>query len=232
MKNKDYVVVTAISSHRGRYVMHRDDLQKLNPSVPVNAIEWANDTVNMNECEEFSQEHMGEYIVDTVEMNEEDMLELFDKDNDYLREWTKDQKIEWIRKTISSDKDEYSSLPVNELLDPESPIWTRPDEALYVSSGGDVREATVHFNGDFYYVKMYEYGKLLETRELEGKSERYAEDCAENWALSILQGKKTAEGDDTSSLDDMALIAINRSIIQNLEDFNEWREAKNKVPLC
>jgi hypothetical protein len=31
------------------------------------------------------------------------MLEMFDKDNDYLREWTKDQKIEWIRKTISDD---------------------------------------------------------------------------------------------------------------------------------
>ena len=108
MKNKDYVVVTAISSYRMRYVMHRDDLQKLNPSVPVDAIEWANDTVNMNECEEFSQEHMGEYIVDTVEMNEEDMLELFDKDNDYLSDWSKDQKIEWIRKTISSDGfDEY-----------------------------------------------------------------------------------------------------------------------------
>ena len=231
MNNKDYVVVTAISSYRMRYVMHRDDLQKLNPSVGGlaigNAPEWANDTVTAEECEEFSQEHMGEYIVDTVEMNEEDMLELFDKDNDYLREWTKDQKIEWIRNQIT-----LNSLPVNELLDPESPIWTRPDEALYVSSGGDVREATVHFNGDFYYVKMYEYGKLLETRELEGKSERYAEDCAENWALSILQGKKTAEGDDTSSLDDMALIAINRSIIQNLEDLNEWREAKNKVPLC
>ena len=108
MKNKDYVVVTAISSYRMRYVMHRDDLQKKNTEKPVDVIEWANDTVNMNECEEFSQEYMGEYIVDTVEMNEEDMLELFDKDNDYLREWTKDQKIEWIRKTISSDGfDEY-----------------------------------------------------------------------------------------------------------------------------
>jgi len=196
MNNKDYVVVTAISSYRMRYVMHRDDLQKLNPSVGGlaigNAPEWANDTVTAEECEEFSQEHMGEYIVDTVEMNEEDMLELFDKDNDYLREWTKDQKIEWIRKTISSDKDEYSSLPVNELLDPESPIWTRPDEALHTFSGGGDREATVHFNGDFYYVKMYEYGKLLDTRNLETKSERYAEDCAENWVLSILQIKKTA----------------------------------------
>ena len=105
---KDYIVVTAISSHRRRYVMHRDDLQKLGPSqgdlfLPVNVIEWANDTVTNEECEEFSQEHMGEYIVDTVEMNEEDMLTLFDKDNDYLREWTKDQKIAWIRKQISDD---------------------------------------------------------------------------------------------------------------------------------
>jgi hypothetical protein len=119
MKNKDYVVVTAISSYRMRYVMHRDDLQKLNPSEPVqldhltlqlnpsepvNAIEWANDAFNMDECEEFSQEHMGEYIVDTVEMNEEDMLELFDKDNDYLREWTKDQKVAMVRKSIFLDE--------------------------------------------------------------------------------------------------------------------------------
>lgn len=103
MKNKDYVVVTAISSYRMRYVMHRDDLQKKNPLDPVNAIEWANDTVTMGECEEFSQEHMGEYIVDAVEMNEEDMLVLFDKDNDYLREWTKDQKVTMVRKTISDD---------------------------------------------------------------------------------------------------------------------------------
>ena len=101
MKTKDYVVVTAISSHRVRYVMHRDDLQKLNPLDTVNAIEWANDTVIAEECEEFSQEHMGEYIVDTVEMNEEDMLALFDKDNGYLREWPKDQKVAWVRKTIS-----------------------------------------------------------------------------------------------------------------------------------
>ena len=110
MSNKDYVVVTTISSHRMRYVMHRDDLQKLNPSVgdDTSFLEWANDTVTAEECEEFSQEHMGEYIVETVEMNEEDILTLFDKDNDYLREWTKDQKLQWIRKTINcTDKEKY-----------------------------------------------------------------------------------------------------------------------------
>ena len=89
-------------------------------------------------------------------------------------------------------RDVFSDWPNNELTDPESPIWNRPDEVLHTFSGEGDRNATVHFNGDFYYVKLYEYGKLLDTRNLEGKTERYAEDCAENWALSIFQIKKTA----------------------------------------
>jgi hypothetical protein len=44
--SKDYVVVTCISSFRMRYVMHKDDLQKLNTEKQVNAIEWAEDTGN------------------------------------------------------------------------------------------------------------------------------------------------------------------------------------------
>ena len=59
MSDKDYVVVTCVSSYRMRYVMHKDDLQKLNTEKPVDPIEWANDTVTMEQCEEFSQEHMG-----------------------------------------------------------------------------------------------------------------------------------------------------------------------------
>ena len=106
MKNKDYVVVTALSSYRMRYVMHRDDLQRLNPLDPVDAIEWANDTVINDKCEEFSQEYMGEYIVDTVEMDEEDMLELFDRDNYYLSGWPKDQKVSLVRKSIFLDEED------------------------------------------------------------------------------------------------------------------------------
>ena len=89
-------------------------------------------------------------------------------------------------------RDVFSDFPdkVNELTDPESPLWNRPDEALHTFSGEGGREATVHFNGDFYYVRMFENGNLLETINLFGKSERYAEDCAENWVLSILQIKK------------------------------------------
>ena len=106
--SKDYVVVTCILSHRIRYVMHKDDLQKLNPDAEVDMIEWANDTVTMEECEEFSQKYMGEYIVDTNLLSEEEMLELFDKDNDYLKDWAKDFKVKWIRNLIHARKEDLS----------------------------------------------------------------------------------------------------------------------------
>ena len=97
VEEKDYVVVTCISSFRMRYVMHKDDLPKKHGT----AIEWAEDTVTQDKGEEFSQKHMGEYIADTTTMNEDEILELFDKDNDYLRGWDKDRKVEWIRKSIA-----------------------------------------------------------------------------------------------------------------------------------
>ena len=105
--SKDYVVVTCISSYRMRYVMHKDDLQKMNPDAEVDMVEWANDTVTMEECEEFSQKYMGEYIVDTNLLSEEEMLELFDKDNDYLKDWDKDFKVKWIRNLIHARKGVY-----------------------------------------------------------------------------------------------------------------------------
>ena len=111
MKDKEYVIITAILSYRMRYVMHRDDLQKQNPLDPVNTIEWANDIVNAEECVEFSQEYMGEQIIDTVEMNEDDMLVLFDKENDYLSGWTKDKKLKFVRASITSDEVPVDMLP-------------------------------------------------------------------------------------------------------------------------
>ena len=99
----DYVVVTAISSHRMRYVMHKDDLRNLNPgSNPTDdeLIEWAQDTVTMIECEEFSQMHIGESIIDANTLTEDEMLELFNRDNDYLKDWSREYKIEFVRRLL------------------------------------------------------------------------------------------------------------------------------------
>jgi len=95
-----YVIVTTISSHRMRYAIPVDELQRLNPDVSIEGreIEWANDSVTCEEVQEFSQKHIGEQIVDTKVFSEEEMLELFDKDNDYLKDWSTEKKIDYVKK--------------------------------------------------------------------------------------------------------------------------------------
>lgn len=95
MKNK-YAIVTAISTYRMRYAIPIDDLQKLNSEARVE-LEWAADSVTCNEVDEFSQQWLGEQIVDIQEIDEEQILELFDKDNEYLKSWSREQKLQYIR---------------------------------------------------------------------------------------------------------------------------------------
>ena len=105
MADNDYIVVTCISTHRMRYVMHKDDLRKLNKDVEPtekDLVDWAMDTVTMQECEEFSQHWLGEQIMDVDILDEHEILELFDKDNDYLKDWDRDYKIQHIRRSIQT----------------------------------------------------------------------------------------------------------------------------------
>ena len=102
MSDERYVVVTAVSQHRMRYCVPMSELQKLNPEGGdlfndyQKAIEWANDSVTMEEVKEFSQSFLGEQIVDTFILDEERMLQMFDRDNDYLKDWPKSKKIEHV----------------------------------------------------------------------------------------------------------------------------------------
>ena len=103
--SKKYAVVTTVHTFKHRYVMSEDRLQSLNEDDPVE-LEWANDTVLMEEIDEFSQKSLGETIVDCDWMEEDAVLELFDKDNDYLSNWTKDQKLTWINHGIKLDRED------------------------------------------------------------------------------------------------------------------------------
>lgn len=47
---------------------------------------------------------------------------------------------------------------------------------------------TAAAGGDtMFVVDLYENGKLIQTRELPGKSRRYAEDLVENWETGVIQ---------------------------------------------
>lgn len=52
------------------------------------------------------------------------------------------------------------------------------------------RKAEVHkqIYDDYFYVKFFENDQHIETRVLKDKSLRYAEDCAENWTIGVING--------------------------------------------
>jgi hypothetical protein len=105
MNNEKYVVVTTVSSYRIRYVVPMSELQKSNEELPVDPW-WALDGVTCGDYEEFSQEYIDENIVDWTVENENEILQRFDKENDYLAEWTKKQKLELIYRNLTSKKEE------------------------------------------------------------------------------------------------------------------------------
>ena len=99
--NERYVVVTAVSQFRQRYAIPVSELQKLNPHEDITKrlakqIEWAQDSVTCEDVKEFSQHWLGESIVDTFILDEDRVLNLFDRDNDYLSSWSKEKKLEWL----------------------------------------------------------------------------------------------------------------------------------------
>lgn len=100
-----YVMVTTISTFRMRYCIPVDDLQNMNNTMSIEGHEcqWAEDSVITGDVGEFSQEHVGEQIIESTVVDEEEMLRQFDADNNYLTSWTRQQKIECVRKWIHID---------------------------------------------------------------------------------------------------------------------------------
>ena len=92
----EWVLVETISQFRQRYVVE----------VPKGKSEYALDTVTMDEAKEFSQKHLGETIVSHRVISEKDALDLFDEDNDYLKDWNDDKKMECGFTSVGYSKDE------------------------------------------------------------------------------------------------------------------------------
>lgn len=84
-ENTKIVLVDAISTFRMRYAV---ELKSDSPD------EWALDTVVCGDAKEFSQEHLGEQIVSHRVVSREEFLEVFDKDNDYLKAIETERKFE------------------------------------------------------------------------------------------------------------------------------------------
>ena len=93
-----WVLVETVSTFRERYMVE----------VPVGVdrygkdkVDWALDTVTLEEAKEFSQEHLGETIVSHRVVTKEEALALCDKDNDYARVWNDELKVKTFFTTMA-----------------------------------------------------------------------------------------------------------------------------------
>lgn len=66
--------------------------------IECESADHAGDTVVMNEAEEMSQKHIDESIISIREIDDTEYLRVFNEDNDYLREWTDEQKFRYVHK--------------------------------------------------------------------------------------------------------------------------------------
>jgi hypothetical protein len=55
-------------------------------------------TMNVGELAEFSQLHIDEMITSARQIDKKEYLRLFDEDNEYLKNWSNEQKLNWINK--------------------------------------------------------------------------------------------------------------------------------------
>lgn len=86
-------LVETISYFRHRYVIECD------------SAEHAKDTVTMNEAEEMSQLHIDESITSCREIDDTEYLRIFNEDNDYLRDWSDEEKFKFVHKVDYNGKE-------------------------------------------------------------------------------------------------------------------------------
>ena len=79
-------LVEALSQYRMVYV------------VDTEKAEWAMDSVAAEEVQEFGQQWLGETIVSAREVDEDEAIRVHDELNDYLKSWTRQQKLARIYK--------------------------------------------------------------------------------------------------------------------------------------
>lgn len=109
-KDTQWVLVEAVSTFRMRYMVE----------TPVNKSDWALDAVTMQEAKEFSQHHMGEQIVSHRVLTMDEALRVCDRDNDYTKSWTDQQKISAF---FTTEEDQH-----NTDFSYEDPDYENPDQ--------------------------------------------------------------------------------------------------------
>lgn len=87
---KKLVLIEAISMHRMRYAVEVDD--------DIDHVLDSHAAGKLYDGNEMSQEYMGEFTISHREITEDEYMKIFDEDNDYLKDWTPEQKKKFIHR--------------------------------------------------------------------------------------------------------------------------------------
>ena len=91
MSDKKLYIVETVSMFRMRYVVEAKEEGHAHDEVVMNCSGGYSD-----DWQEFSQHHMDEVIVSSREISKDEYMKIFDKDNDYLKDWSDEQKLRFI----------------------------------------------------------------------------------------------------------------------------------------
>ena len=88
-----------------KYLVETIDFFRMRYIIECESAEHAKDIVTMKEAEEFSQLYLDETITSTRVIDDAEYLRMFDEDNDYLREWSDEQKFKYVHEVVYDDKE-------------------------------------------------------------------------------------------------------------------------------
>jgi hypothetical protein len=81
-----------------KYLVETIDFFRMRYVVECENAEHAKDVVTMKEAVELSQLYLDETITSTRVIDDAEYLRLFDEDNEYLKDWSEEQKFNMIHK--------------------------------------------------------------------------------------------------------------------------------------
>ena len=101
-----------------KYLVETVDFFRMRYVIECESAEHAKDVVTMKEAEEFSQLHLDETITSTRIIDDAEYLRLFDEDNAYLKDWSEEQKFNYVHE-VNYD----TAKPDMKELDPDLRDW-------------------------------------------------------------------------------------------------------------
>lgn len=95
--SNEYVVVTTLSHFKLKYTIPLAEFEQFDLGEPIDQQKLLA-RVESGSIKEFSQSHLGEVVADVAVYDEQDIISVFDEDNNYLSGWSKEKKLDWINR--------------------------------------------------------------------------------------------------------------------------------------